>query len=163
MPVGFENSPPPVAPNPDVAPNPLVPPQNAGFATVDPNNPVPAGLLIAPPNSPVPAGFEAAPKDGVFEAPNNPPDGFTYLKYTTEDEINEKIKELESSNYKPNVLEKMILLLYSGNKPAAVELLTQNKQTNLAILISQSNHLRFSVSGILFISIFFLLKIRAYL
>ena len=76
MPVGFENSPPPVAPNPDVAPNPLVPPQNAGFATVDPNNPVPAGLLIAPPNSPVPAGFEAAPKDGVFEAPNNPPDGF---------------------------------------------------------------------------------------
>ena len=86
-----------------------------------------------------------------------------FLKYATEDEINEKIKELESSNYKPNVLEKMILLLYSGNKPAAVELLTQNKQTNLAILISQSNHLRFSVSGILFISIFFLLKIRAYL
>ena len=87
--------------------------------------------------------YKEKPNEHEMKCRNNLLSNF--LKYSTEDEINERIQAMELSN-SINVLEKMILLLYSGNKPAAYDILTQNKQINLSILISQSKHLRFRVS-----------------
>lgn len=68
-----------------------------------------------------------------------------WVKYVTEEEIRERIKAEELKTGGLKLFPKVMLLLYSGNKAAAVDLLVQHGKNNMAILVSQSDQLRFEV------------------